>query len=92
MTQRVFEAKAGVISRELDGSICLVDPETWQVAVLNETASDLWRLVRVRCALPEIIESLAEAYQTGENTVRDDVREALDQLVAGGFVLSTESA
>ena len=76
-----------MIARDLDGSFCLVDTDTWNVAVLNETASDVWRLVDAGCSPEEIVRTLAEAYHTDADTISGDVLAALDELTAGGFVV-----
>ena len=87
VTERAIVAKTGVVARELDGSFCLVDTEAWQVAVLNETASDVWRLIQVGCSPEEIIGALSDAYQVDPSVISDDVRAALDDLGAGGFLV-----
>lgn len=88
VTERAIVAKSGVVARELDGSFCLVDPETWQVAVLNHTASDLWRLLQAGCSLEEITDTLAAGYDAEPASIRDDVWAALAELRAGGFLAS----
>jgi hypothetical protein len=87
VTERAIVAKTGLVARELDGSFCLVDPETWQVAVLNHTASDLWRLIQAGCSLEEIMDTLAAGYDADPATIGDDVRAALAELDAGGFLV-----
>lgn len=91
MTERVVIAKKGVVARDLDGSFCLVDSETWNVAVLNETASDLWRLVQARRSSDEIVRALAAAYGADPTTILHDVEAALDELAAGGFLVVSPS-
>lgn len=86
VTERAIVAKTGVVARELDGSFCLVDTETWQVAVLNETASDLWRLVQSGCSLDEIVDTLAAGYGAEPTSISADIRVTLDELSAGGFL------
>lgn len=87
MTEREVEAKSGVIAQTLEGSLCLVDPETWNVAVLNETASDLWRLAAAGYSQQEIVQTLAGAYLTDPASITKDVQAALDELLAGGFLV-----
>ena len=88
VTERAIVAKTGVVARELDGSFCLVDTETWQVAVLNETASDLWRLVQAGCSLEEIIDTLAAGYGTEPASIVAGVHAAVEELSSGGFLAS----
>jgi hypothetical protein len=88
VTQREVQAKPGIVARELDGSFCLVDPDTWQVAVLNETASDLWRLVQQPCSVEEIVRVMAQAYRTQPRDINADVLATLDELRAGGFLVA----
>jgi hypothetical protein len=91
VTERDVQAKPGVLVRELDGSFCLVDPETWQVAVLNATASDLWRLVQEGCSVEEIVDGLARGYRVNPAEISADVRATLDELRAGGFLAAEPS-
>ncbi len=71
---------------ELDGEISLYDSRTNRALLLNPTASDVWRLLDGAHTLPEITELLARAYDVAPETIADDVRSAVEQLVDHGLL------
>lgn len=68
-----------VVETEVDGRISLYDSEHQQVSVLNETASDVWRLCDGQHTLHEVVSLLARAYSVEPNSIREEV----EQTVAG---------
>lgn len=74
---------------ELDGEISLYDSTTNRALLLNPTASDVWRLLDGAHTLTEIIELLAQAYDTTPEAIADDVRSAVEQLMDHGLLPRT---
>ena len=58
-SQRVGPPAPQVVETEVDGDVCLYDPTSERVAVLNATASDVWRLADGTFTISEISELLA---------------------------------
>lgn len=66
-----------VVESEVDGSISLYDPEAEEVLVLNETASDVWRLSDGSETLDQIVKLLARAYGVEPSEIHDEVVETV---------------
>nr|WP_231126664.1 PqqD family peptide modification chaperone [Motilibacter aurantiacus] len=66
--------------------ISAYSPCTDEVAFLNSTASDVWRLADGEHTAEELTALLAAAYGTTADALRDDVGRLLDGLVAAGLL------
>jgi len=71
---------------EVDGCLSLYRRDVDRVVVLNETASDVWRLADGTLHDDEIVDLLAAAYGVGPDSIGDDVRATLARLVQEGFL------
>jgi len=71
---------------ELDGDISLYHPDTGQALVLNDTASDIWRLLDGEQSVDGVIEVLAGAYRTDPAEIGEDVRRVIANLTEHGFL------
>ncbi|KQX69345.1 PqqD family protein [Angustibacter sp. Root456] len=83
---------AGVTEVELDGRVCLYAPSSEQVVMLNDTASDVWRLVDGTLSEQRIVELLAAAYAVGAEQIRPDVVSALATFRAEGLLADASDA
>ncbi len=79
-------ALPGVTEFEVDGRISVFSPRTQLVVMLNETASDVWRLSDGDHSPGEVIELLAAAYATTPDLVHDDIMRVIRQFVDAGLV------
>ncbi len=85
---RVGPPTAGVVESEIEGCISLYHPESQEVSVLNQTASDVWRLSDGAYTLDQIVVLLARAYGVEPGSIREEVATTVDsfrakQLFAG---------
>jgi hypothetical protein len=71
---------------EIDGSISIYDPRSQRVAVLNGTASDIWRLADGEHTLADVVNLLARAYSVDAEAIRADVERTLGELRAAGLL------
>jgi len=71
---------------EVDGCLSLYRRDVDQVVVLNETASDVWRLADGTLDDDEIVALLAAAYGVAPEIIGDEVRATLARLVQEGFL------
>ena len=85
-TDRVSPPRDGIRELELDGDISLYDPATRNAAILNGTASDVWRLLDGEHSLDEVVDLLAAAYEVQGAAIRADVERTVGDLVAAGFL------
>ena len=83
---RIGPPPAQILETEIDGEISLYDPHSDSVLVLNQTASDVWRLSDGEQTLEEIVELLAAAYQVRPDDIRRDVEGAVGNIIEKGFL------
>lgn len=74
---KVGPPAARIVESEVDGNISLFDPETGEVSLLNDTASDVWRLADGTQTLEEMIELAARAYGVEPISIADQVRDTV---------------
>ena len=79
---------ARIIEREIAGCLALFHPDTAEVLVLNETASDVWRLIDGELTLESIVLALARTYGVEAGAIRDDVGRTVDFLRNNGFLVT----
>lgn len=89
---RVGPPSAHVLETEVDGQISLYNPHNESVTVLNETASDIWRLSDGEHTLAEMVELLASAYAVDPSTIAPEVEATVEQLVEAGFLPEPEAS
>ncbi|SEF17199.1 PqqD family protein [Jiangella alba] len=65
---------------DVDGAVTLFHEPTQTALVLNETASDVWRLLDGRRTVADIVDELAQVYAADAGTIRSGVHAALRQL------------
>ncbi|RIQ13684.1 PqqD family protein [Jiangella rhizosphaerae] len=75
-----FSRADGVRELHVDGAITLFHEPTQTALVLNETASDVWRLLDGRRTIADIVDELARRYAADAATIRSGVHAALRQL------------
>lgn len=72
---------------DVDGRVTAYAPGSEHVLFLNETASDVWRLLDGAHSLEEIVDLLASAYGVGASEITAEVRATLSSFVAAGLVV-----
>lgn len=83
---RVGPPVPGVTEVEVEGRACLLSPSTREVVLLNQTASDVWYLCDGDLTLDEVVDRLAQAYDTEPSVIRDDVTDAVRRFVDAGLL------
>jgi PqqD family protein of HPr-rel-A system len=87
MSEPVGRQAPTVRVQELDDELSLFDSATGTAVALNATARDIWAMVDGEATVEEIVATLARAYRVDPDAIDHDVRAALGQLVAAGFVV-----
>lgn len=77
----------GIIETEIDGDIALYDPAREVVAVLNGTASDIWRLADGTETVEEMAVTLARAYEVDATQVASEIEQTVRTLRSDGFLV-----
>jgi Coenzyme PQQ synthesis protein D (PqqD) len=77
------------VAREVDGNFTIYDKARDSVTVLNESASEIWRLCDGRVG-SAIVDELARRYAADPEQIRKDVESTLDELAASGLLVDTD--
>jgi hypothetical protein len=84
---------------EIDDDICLYRDDIDEVLVLNATAANVWRLADGRSSVAQMVDALADFYQTTPASIHDDVTSTIADLERRGYLtdagdpqLSTDSS
>jgi hypothetical protein len=83
---RIGPPPSHILETEVEGEISLYDPHSESVLVLNQTASDVWRLSDGEHTLEEMVRLLAVAYQVRPENIRTDVEKAVRNITEQGFL------
>lgn len=86
LSPRIGPPTLGVLEREVGGCVVLLPPDQTQVLVLNETASDVWRLVDGDLTLSDIVSLLARAYGVEPLAICDEVASTIRRFEENGLV------
>lgn len=84
--EQVGPPRPNLLETELDGDISIYDPGSERVVILNETASDVWRLADGQHTINEIAELLAGAYGVDVHSISDEVGQAVESFVDAGLM------
>jgi hypothetical protein len=71
---------AGMIVREVDGALLILDTASNHIHQLNETASIVWRMRREGAAPRDIAAILADEFAVEEDQALADVHDLLQRL------------
>ena len=82
---KVGPPAANVVESEVDGNINLYDPQTEEVAILNETASDVWRLADGTQTLDQVVALIARAYGVEPQQIEEEVKATVATFVDKGL-------
>lgn len=76
----------GVLVREAEGQVLVLDPASDRIHQLNETASFIWRTCQEVASAAEVAKSLAENFEVEEDKARADAERTIDELKALGII------
>lgn len=83
---KVGPPAAHIAESEVDGRISLFDPQSQEVSMLNDTASDVWRLCDGTSTLDQVIELMAKAYGVESDAVGDEVKATVKTFYDKGLL------
>ena len=72
---------------ELDGEVCLFQPETAEYLNLNSTGSAIWNLLETPADLDGLVVQLLQLYQVDEADCRQDTETFLAAALERGILL-----
>ena len=82
---RIGPPSPQILETEIGDEISLYDPATENVVVLNQTASDIWRLSDGESDVEGIVNLLAAAYGVDADQIRPEVEETIARFREQGL-------
>jgi hypothetical protein len=76
------QRKDGLLIREVDGEVLVLDTKADRVHQLNASASVVWRLHQGGAGVSEIARALAAEFDVGNQNVEADVKSVLERFRA----------
>ena len=73
--------RSGVETRPLPQGALLVDMSTGRCYRLNRVGAEIWSMLDVPSALPEICEGIATRYQRPPDLIQPEIRELVEHLM-----------
>lgn len=80
---------AGLVSTDIDGETLLIDPRTDRVYQLDRVGSVIWSVLDGEASVDELVDDLADVFETNPDAVRHDLGEMLLALRAAGVLEGT---
>ncbi len=78
----------GVVAREIAGCFAVLKADGAEAFLLNDTASDVWRLLESQSTFEVVVGLLAHAYAVDPRRICDDVATTIDFLERNGLCIS----
>ena len=77
--------KDGALTLDRDGSICNCTLEDGLITV-NEVGVSIWNMLQKEVTFDKLVQGILDEYDVEEQVAREDIREFLDKLIAGGIL------
>ena len=81
-----------VCSAELDGEVCLFNPQSAAYLNLNSTGSHIWNLLEAPAELDELINKLQELFDVDQVTCRNDTETFVAEALKQGMLMQSQAA
>jgi len=81
-----FNISDEVLSQEVNGETVLLDLEGESYFGLNEVGTRIWQLLQSESTVIELLDTLADEYDVGQEQLESDVGELLAKLNDAGLV------
>ena len=76
----------GVVYRELDGEMVLLNLDTGNYYGLDPVGTRMWNLLKEHGTTEKVLETMKEEYEVKEEQLRGDIQELVQKLAAKGLV------
>jgi hypothetical protein len=91
VSPRLARIPDGVVAREVDGGIVLLNADTGRYFTLDDIGARVWTLLRAEPSLEAVCLALSTEFDVEAIQLRADVQALVDTLVAHGL-LETDDA
>ena len=79
-----------VCAAELDGEVCLFNPESAEYLNLNPTGSWIWNLLESPIDLDGLVGALQEHFEVDSDTCRLETKRFVDEALKKGMLGATQ--
>jgi len=88
-----YRPRTDLESVVLDDELMIFDPVRDETHILNETASEIWRLLTEKKSVSEILDHFFDQYGTGEKEgLRETLKSTLGQFCQKGLLIPKDSS
>lgn len=81
-----MKLKKGLVWREIEGKIFIIDSENQTLHSLNETAAIMWKMFLKNKNISEIANKIKSKYNIDEKNCLRDIEEFLSELKERGLI------
>jgi hypothetical protein len=75
------KVKTGAVSSLTENETIVVLPEKGQVKVLNDVASQVWKMLDGSHSIQQIVKQISVDYEIAEESIQDDILEFVQVLL-----------
>jgi hypothetical protein len=83
---RKFKLSKEVLFQEVSGEMVLLDLANESYFGLNKVGTRIWQLLKEDKTLSEVFDVLGHEYEVGDEQLRSDVTQIIDQLLERGLL------
>jgi hypothetical protein len=81
-----YKIQKGLIVQKLGKETVIFDGEESVLYTLNETASEIFKMIKKGLSEEEIVEKMVKKYSLKKEKAEKDVRELVEELIKKGIV------
>jgi hypothetical protein len=81
-----YKIQKGLIVQKLGKETVIFDGEESVLYTLNETASEIFKMIKKGLSEEEIVEKMVKKYSIKKERAEKDVRELVEELIKKGIV------
>ena len=86
----ILSRNSAIYAAELDGEVCLFNPESAEYLNLNATGSWIWNLLGAPLDLDELVQALQEHFSVDPDTCRLETQRFVDEALQKGMLAPTQ--
>jgi len=83
----MYQIQKGLIIQKIDKETVIFDTEESVLYSLNETAAEIFKMIKKGLKEEEIVERMVKKYEVRKEKVEKDVRELVEELRKRGIVI-----
>ena len=85
-----YKIKKDVLWKIVEDEAVIVESEKDVYSYLNQTGTEIWKMIDQNCDLQTIQKTLLEKYDSDEQTLKQDISDVIDQLLEQDLIEKNE--